>query len=76
MDIIVRYLNPPRNLGIGCVQRIEAPGLSSREGTVTYSTPSYDWLNAGVGESSDVDGLMKSGDSVNESARGSVVDDS
>ena len=60
VDAIVKKRKPPLICAAGCVQ---CP-LGSGEGA--FSTPSYDQFREATSESSDVSGLMKSGDSVQE----------
>jgi hypothetical protein len=60
VDTIVRKRNPPRREKAGCVQWPKAG--------VTFSTPSYVVEKWGNDESSEAVGLMKLGDSENDSA--------
>ena len=63
VETIVRYRKPPLRLGDGCVQKPLGSGFAR------CRMPSYDIFGADIVESSDVKGLMNSGDSVNDKAK-------
>ena len=68
LETIVRYRNPPRNCALGWVQN---PSIS---GGGILSTPSKVWFTAAFEESSELNGLMNIGDSVNDNEMDEVLD--